>query len=162
MLPAVAPAVSRRARAGERLRTLPIFIGSYLAVWLLVGCAIHALFSTRSTFVAGAVAIAAGAYEITPLKRYFRQLCARDVRSGFTFAFYCAGSCIGLMLMQAAFGMMSMAWMVAIAAVVLGQKLIPPNSAIDVPLGLAMVAIGSVLVVAPLSILGLIPPMCGG
>ncbi|MGC2131198.1 MAG: DUF2182 domain-containing protein, partial [Candidatus Aquilonibacter sp.] len=81
---------------------------------------------------------------------------------GFTFAFYCAGSCIGLMLMQAAFGMMSMAWMVAIAAVVLGQKLIPPNSAIDVPLGLAMVAIGSVLVVAPLSILGLIPPMCGG
>ncbi|MGC2129621.1 MAG: DUF2182 domain-containing protein, partial [Candidatus Aquilonibacter sp.] len=84
MLPAVAPAVSRRARAGERLRTLPIFIGSYLAVWLLVGCAIHALFSTRSTFVAGAVAIAAGAYEITPLKRYFRQLCARDVRSGFT------------------------------------------------------------------------------
>jgi predicted metal-binding membrane protein len=161
MLPAVVPAVSRRARAGDRLCTVPIFVGSYLALWLLVGLAIHALFSSNSTLVAGAVAIAAGAYEITPLKRYFRQLCARDVRSGFTFAFYCAGSCIGLMLMQAALGMMSFAWMAAIAAVVLAQKLMPPKSVIDVPLGLAIVAIGILLVVAPLSILGLIPPMCG-
>jgi predicted metal-binding membrane protein len=56
---------------------------------------------------------------------------------------------------------MSFAWMAAIAAVVLAQKLMPPKSVIDVPLGLAIVAIGILLVVAPLSILGLIPPMCG-
>jgi predicted metal-binding membrane protein len=58
--------------------------------------------------------------------------------------------------------MMSVVWMAVIAIVVLAQKLVRPNAVIDVPLGLAIVAVGILLVVAPLSILGLIPPMCGG
>jgi predicted metal-binding membrane protein len=66
------------------------------------------------------------------------------------------------MLMQAALGVMSVGWMAVIAGVVLAQKLWPAKPAIDVPLGLAIVAIGILLVVAPLSVLGLIPPMCGG
>lgn len=161
MLPGAAPAIWRRVRAGDRLHGVPLFLGSYLAVWMVVGFVINALSLSHSTLLAGAIAIAAGAYELTPFKRHFRQRCAQDVRSGFTFAFYCAGSCIGLMLMQAALGMMSIVWMAAIAALVLAQKLMPPKFLIDVPLGLAIVAIGILLVVAPLSILGLIPPMCG-
>ncbi|HUN30131.1 MAG TPA: hypothetical protein VMV65_10020, partial [Alphaproteobacteria bacterium] len=58
--------------------------------------------------------------------------------------------------------MMSIAWMAAIVVIVVAQKLLPPKAAIDVPLGLAIVAVGIVLLVSPLTILGLIPPMCGG
>lgn len=59
-------------------------------------------------------------------------------------------------------GMMSLAWMAAIAIIVLAQKLLPPKAVIDVPLALAIVGVGILLVVAPLTALGLIPPMCGG
>src|SRR5713226_9545304 len=43
MLPGAAPAVLRRAHASGRVRTVPLFIGSYLAVWTLVGVAVYAL-----------------------------------------------------------------------------------------------------------------------
>src|SRR5262249_27621365 len=36
MLPGAAPAVLRRAQAGAGVRSVPLFIGSYLAVWALV------------------------------------------------------------------------------------------------------------------------------
>ncbi len=162
MLPSAAPATWRRARGGDRVAAVLLFIASYLAVWLLVSFGIRALASSHSTLFAGAVAILAGVYELTPLKRYFRRRCEQNVRYGFTFGFYCVGSCVGLMLMQAALGTMNVVWMAAIAAIVLAQKLVPPKALIDVPLGLAIVAVGIVLIVAPLSILGLIPPMCGG
>ena len=161
MLPAVAPAVSRRVHAGDRVQGVSLFIGAYLGVWILVGVAIYAL-SPHGTLVAGAIAIAAGLYEFTPLKRYFRQRCAQNDRSGFTFGLSCIGSCLGLMLMQAALGVMSVAWMAAIAGIVLAQKILHPHAVIDVPLGLALVGIGILLVVAPMSVLGLIAPLCGG
>src|SRR5258705_10313050 len=39
MLPGAAPAVLRRAHASSRVRTAPLFVGAYLAVWTLVGVA---------------------------------------------------------------------------------------------------------------------------
>jgi predicted metal-binding membrane protein len=69
--------------------------------------------------------IAAGAYELTPLKRHFRRRCREDVRSGFTFGLFCVGSCLGLMVALLALGVMSLTWMSVIAALVLAQKLLP-------------------------------------
>jgi predicted metal-binding membrane protein len=40
MLPGAAPAVLRRARASGRARAVPLFVGSYLAVWTLMGVAV--------------------------------------------------------------------------------------------------------------------------
>ena len=37
MLPGAAPAVLRRAHADGRVRAVPLFVGSYIAVWTLVG-----------------------------------------------------------------------------------------------------------------------------
>src|SRR5262245_46645724 len=37
MLPGAAPAVVRRAAASGRFSPVPLFVGSYLAVWTLVG-----------------------------------------------------------------------------------------------------------------------------
>jgi predicted metal-binding membrane protein len=159
MLPGAAPAVSRRAHASGRARAVPLFVGSYLAVWALVGVAVYALYRPHGSFLAGAVAIAAGGYELTPLKRHFRRRCRESVRSGFEFGLYCVGSSIGLMLMLVALSVMSVTWMSVIAVLVLGQKLLPPRAAIDVPLALAIVGLGVLVVVAPSSVPGLMPPM---
>ena len=61
------------------LRAVPRFLASYLAVWALIGIAAYALYRPHGTSVAGAVAIAAGLYELTPLKRHFRALCRERV-----------------------------------------------------------------------------------
>ena len=159
MLPGAAPAVLRFAHASGRVRAVPLFVGSYLAVWTLVGVAVYALYRPHGSFAAGAVAIAAGVYELTPLKQHFRRRCRESVRSGFEFGLYCVGSSIGLMLMLVALSVMSVTWMSVIAILVLAQKLLPAKAAVDVPLALAIVGLGIWIVLAPSSVPGLVPPM---
>jgi predicted metal-binding membrane protein len=159
MLPGAAPTVLRRAYASGRVRAVPLFVGSYLAVWTLVGVAVYALYRPHGSFAAGAVAIAAGVYEFTPLKQHFRRRCRESVGSGFEFGLYCLGSSIGLMLMLVALGVTSVTWMFLIAALVLAQKLLPTKSFMDAPLALAIVGLGILIVIAPSSIPGLTPPM---
>jgi predicted metal-binding membrane protein len=159
MLPGAAPAVLRRAHASGRVRVVPLFVGSYLAIWTLVGVAVYALYRPHGYFVAGAVAIAAGVYEFTPLKQHFRRRCRESVRSGFEFGLCCVGSSIGLMLMLVSMSVMSVAWMSVIAVPMLAQKLLPAKAAIDVPLALAIVGLGILIVVAPSSVPGLMPAM---
>jgi predicted metal-binding membrane protein len=159
MLPGATPAVLRRAHASGRVRAVPLFVGSYLAVWTLVGVVVYVLYRPHGSFAAGAVAIAAGLYEFTPLKQHCRRLCRESVRSGFEFGLYCVGSSIGLMLMLVALGVMSVTWMSVIAVLVLTQKVLPPKAAIDVPLALAIVGLGIVVVLAPSSVPGLMPSM---
>ena len=80
MLPGAAPAVVRRAHASG-VRAVPLFVGSYVAVWALVGVAVYALYQPHGTFATGAVVIAAGAYEFTPVKQRFRRRCRQSARS---------------------------------------------------------------------------------
>jgi predicted metal-binding membrane protein len=158
MLPGAAPAVLRRAHAGG-VRAVPLFVGSYLAVWTLVGVAVYALYRPHGSFAAGAVVIAAGLYELTPLKQHFRRRCRYSARSGFEYGLCCVGSSIGLMLMLVALSVMSVTWMSVIAVLVLAQKLLPAKAAVDVPLALAVVALGTLIVIAPSSVPGLTPTM---
>ncbi len=157
MLPGAAPAVLRRTKASGGVRAVPLFIGSYLAVWALVGAAMYALYRPHGSVAAGALTVAAGAYEFTPLKRHFRRRCRDSVRSGYRFGLCCAGSSIGLMLV--ALGVMSITWMSVITVLVLAQKLLPPKATIDVPLALAIIGLGVVIVAAPSAVPGLTPPM---
>jgi len=159
MLPGAAPAVLRRAHATGGVRAVPLFIGSYLAVWALAGAAVYALYRPHGPLAAGTVVIAAGVYEFTPLKRHFRRRCRDSVRPGFQFGLCCAGSSVGLMAMLLALGVMSVTWMSVTAILVLAQKLLPPKAAIDVPLALAIMALGIWIILAPSSIPGLTPPM---
>jgi predicted metal-binding membrane protein len=159
MLPGAGPAVLRRAQASGGVRAVPLFIGSYLAVWALVGAAVYALYRPHGSVAAGAVTIAAGVYEFTPLKQHFRRRCRDSARSGFGFGLCCIGSSIGLMAILVALGIMSIIWMSVIAVLVLAQKLLPARAAVDVPLALAITALGIWIVLAPSSIPGLVPPM---
>jgi predicted metal-binding membrane protein len=158
MLPGAAPAVLRRAHAGG-LRAVPLFTVSYLAVWALAGVVVYAAYRPHGTVAAGAVVMAAAAYEVTPLKRHFRRRCREATRSGFRFGLCCAGSSAGLMAMLLALGFMSITWMVVIAVLALAQKLLPARPAIDLPLTLAIAGLGVLIVLAPSLVPGLSPPM---
>jgi predicted metal-binding membrane protein len=52
---------------------------------------------------------------------------------------------------------MSIAWMVIIAVLVVAQKLVPGKAALDVPLALAIVGLGVLIIIAPTSVPGLMP-----
>lgn len=158
MLPGAGPAVLRRARAGSA-RAVPLFAGSYLAVWALTGVAVYALYRPHGTLAAGVVVIAAGVYELTPLKRRFRRRCRETAGSGFGFGLCCVGSSAGLMAMLVVLDMMSVGWMAVIAVLVTVQKLLPPRATLDVPLALVIVAFGVLIIVDPFSVPGLTPPM---
>ncbi|HEV3287790.1 MAG TPA: DUF2182 domain-containing protein [Streptosporangiaceae bacterium] len=158
MLPGAAPAVLRRAQAGGA-RAVPLFVGSYLAVWALAGVLVYLVDRPHGTLVAGLVTIAAGLYEFTPVKRHCRQRCREGTRSGLGLGLHCAGSSAGLMALLVALGVMSIPWMVVITIIVLGQKLLPPSAAIDVPLALAITGLGIWILLAPTAVPGLAPPM---
>src|SRR5438093_1147174 len=155
MLPGAVPAVVRCARANGRLRAAPLFAGSYLAVWTVVGLAVYALYRPHGSSAAGVLTVAAGVYELTPFKRDCRERCRKSVRSGLELGLYCVGSSIGLMVVLVALGIMSVTWMSVIAAVVLAQKLLPPRASVDALVALAIVGVGILVVIAPASVPGL-------
>jgi predicted metal-binding membrane protein len=159
MLPGAVPAVSSVLRSDGRVLAAPLFAGSYLAVWTTVGLVVYALYEPHGTVIAGVLIVAAGVYELTPLKRACRGRCRESVRSGLEFGIYCVGSSLGLMVVLLAVGVMSIAWMGIVAALILAQKLARPRAVIDVPLALAIVAGGILVVLAPSSIPGVTPTM---
>jgi predicted metal-binding membrane protein len=159
MLPGAAPAVAAHARVSGQVRAAAPFAGSYLVIWALAGVVAYALDRPHGAAAAGAVVIAAGAYELTPVKRHFRRRCREGASSGLRFGLCCAGSSIGLMAMLVALDVMSLFWMSVVGVVACAQKLLPARAAIDVPLALALIGLGLVIVVAPALIPGLTPPM---
>jgi predicted metal-binding membrane protein len=56
-------------------------------------------------------------------------------------------------------GVMSIAWMSVITIVLVVQKLLPARTALDLPIALAILALGLVIVISPSSVPGLMPPM---
>ena len=133
------------------LRTT-LFTAGYLLVWVLVGLVVWVLFEgVRSLdlsflrwddggrYVAGAVIASAALYELTPLKRTClrhcrdRRLLVADWREGSAGALrmgldqgaYCVGSSWALMAALFALGVMSITWMVLIAALIVIEKVLP-------------------------------------
>jgi predicted metal-binding membrane protein len=148
MLPSALPAIARRAREGSGTLSAPLFAGSYLGVWSIAAFGLWLLYRPPGAVVAGALAVVAGLYELTPVKRECRRRCLEHVNSGVRFGVYCVGSSIGLMLVLVAVDVMSIALMVAITVVVLAQKLLPPRPVVDMSLALGLICLG-VAIAAP-------------
>jgi predicted metal-binding membrane protein len=159
MLPGAVPAVARRARIDTSALAVPLFLCSYLAVWTLVGIGVYVVYEPHGTTIAGVLTIAAGLYELTPLKGTLRRHCREDDMSGLRFGLFCVASSVGLMVMFVALGVMSILWMAVAAAVVVFQKLVRPIPAVDALVGLAIVGLGILIVLAPSSVPGLTLPM---
>jgi predicted metal-binding membrane protein len=159
MLPGAAPAVARRAEQTGGVRAVPVFLAGYLTVWIGVGVGVYLCYRPHSTTLAGLLAIAAGAFELTPAKRYLRRCCQSGNHSGLRYGLYCAGSGLGLTVLLVALGPMSAGWMAVLAFVCLAQKLLPPKPRADFPVALAIVALGVLILLAPDWVPGVLPSM---
>jgi predicted metal-binding membrane protein len=198
MLPSAAPTVMLFARvSGERARRgqaelVPtwLFVAGYLAVWTVVGLAAYGLYrafvsggtgwlawNSAGPYVSGGALIAAGIYQLTPLKDVCLRHCrsplhfllhgwrsgrAGAVRMGSEHGAYCLGCCWGLMLALFALGVMSLFWMAVVGAVILVEKLAPAGRQLSRVFALALVALGIWVASAPGSVPGLVQPNSHG
>jgi predicted metal-binding membrane protein len=193
MLPSVAPMVllfsrvsNERARRGQSFVPTWIFVSGYFAVWTVYGLAGYGVYRLVTAFdtgflawdrggpyVAGGALIAAGVYELTPLKRVCLRHCRSPLhfvlggwRGGRVGAFrmgaehgaYCVGCCWGLMLILFALGVMSLLWMAIVAGAIFGQKVLPRGDRLTVVFAVAFVAFGIWVAAAPGSVPGLTRP----
>jgi predicted metal-binding membrane protein len=176
MLPSAAPAARQVARPARRLPTL-LFAAGYLAVWTGYGLVAYALFRLVTSFdvgwlawdeggpyLAGGVIVAAGIYELTPLKRRSVRRCRRArypgnaFRSGLAHGLDCLGCSAGLMAVLFMLGVMSLVWMAVIAAAIFAEKVLPRGPRLAPVVAVALVALGIWVAVSPTSVPGLTEP----
>lgn len=185
MFPAAAPmaAVVARVAAGPASGTsraigpTAIFIAGYLVVWTAFGVVAYAAYRAVGTaapswlewdaqgpLVAGGAIAAAGAYQLTPLKRACLKHCRSPVafvmhrwRNGAAGAFvmgiehgaWCLGCCAGLMLALLVLGVMSLVWMALIAAVIFIEKVLPVGERASRAFAVALIGLGIWVAAAP-------------
>src|SRR5438270_8581371 len=176
MLPSAAPAARNVARLARRVPTL-IFMAGYLAVWTGYGLAAYGLFRLVTSFdigwlawdeggpyVAGGVIVAAGIYELTPLKELSLRRCRSTLhslsalRSGLAHGLDCVGCSGGLMAVLFVLGVMSLFWMAMVAAVIFVEKVLPHGPGLSRLFALALVALGIWVAVSPATVPALTQP----
>lgn len=181
MLPSALPMITlfRRAAAGQARPHLvrSFFVAGYLAVWTAFGMAafvgdavLHRVLdsvpalATRPWLVAGAVVIAAGAFQLSGLKdaclrecrppmahlrRHYRRGSGAAFRLGAGQGLFCIGCCWALMLALFGLGMANVAWMAPLAALMVLEKVASWGDRLAVPSGAALLMAGSLLVANP-------------
>jgi predicted metal-binding membrane protein len=159
MLPGAIPSIAAYARGHRRYGAVGVFVVGYVAVWTLVGVASYAVYRPHGTVVAGGCALAAGLYELTPIKQRARQRCRQPAGSGLHLGLHCVASSVGLMALLLAVGAMSVGWMAVVAALVLAQKVAPAHRAIDAAVAAAILAFGVLVLIDPSVVPGLVPAM---
>jgi predicted metal-binding membrane protein len=176
MLPSEAPAALLVARLKRDLPTL-LFLAGYLAVWTVYGLAAYGLFRLVTSFdtgwlawdeggpyAAASVIAAAGIYELTPLKQLCLRRCRRlhpdghAFRSGLANGLRCVGCSGGLMAVLFALGVMSLVWMVFVAAVIFAEKVLPRGVLLSRIVAPALVVLGIWVAVSPGTVPGLTEP----
>ena len=163
MLPSTSPLVLLYARQATAMSSALLTAG-YVAVWAGVGLAAYALdmrLPDPGNRVVGAVLIAAGLYQLTPLKSACLTRCRNPtdflvthwrsgrvgaLRLGVEHGAYCVGCCWALMGVLIVAGAMSLAWVVAIALVVAGEKLLPAGQPLGRLGGVVLLVAGIVVV----------------
>ena len=167
-----------------------IFVAGYLAAWTVYGLIAYGIFRAvvsagtgylawdrAGSYVAGAALAAAGLYELTPLKDVCLRHCRSPlhfllhgwrtgpvgaVRMGVEHGAFCVGCCWGLMLALFALGVMSLFWMVVVAAVIFAEKLAPQGERLTRLFAVVLVALGIWVAAAPASVPGLVEPNSHG
>jgi predicted metal-binding membrane protein len=178
MLPAILPVMKLylRALTHGRVAPLPYFVAGYLTVWMVP--AIPAYFAWRALFaplsngaqwagrLAGVVVVAAGIWQLTPLKK----LCLRHCRSPMSFflrfggrverplgaarmgalhGFYCFGCCWAIFALLVALGTMNLGWMLILTALIAGEKLFVRGDRLASAVGAIFLGLGTALFIAP-------------
>ena len=177
MLPAVSPVASLYAQTirARRVTRVPMFVAGYLLAWALAGIPAYAILrgvdhvaghaDAAMRTIAVVVLVAAGAYQLTPIKTRCLRHCrsplgqllhygnvkgrGRDVKVALHHAGYCLGCCWALMLLFVAFGVMSVWAMVSLAVVVFAEKLGRHGEASARRIGIVCLVLAALIAVSP-------------
>ncbi len=191
MFPAVSPTVALYAQMTRRrgLDRPLLFTSGYLFVWGVAGVVSYGLFRLgKSLFgadlswhsggqwFAGGVLTVAALYELTPLKDVCLEKCRsplgflvgtwRDGRHGAMemgarHGAWCLGCCWALMAALFALGVMSLAWMALLAALITLEKTLPWRRLVTWGTAAVLLILASVLIAAPHAVPGLVVPSGG-
>jgi predicted metal-binding membrane protein len=192
MFPSVSPTVAlyaRMARRGPRIAP-SVFASGYLATWTAAGLAAYGVFKLgdrllgdalawdgAGRWLAGGTLLLAAAYELTPMKDVCLGKCRSPLgfllstwRGGTRGAFemgarhgaWCVGCCWALMASLFALGVMSLAWMAFVAALIALEKTVPFGRAITYGTAALLLIVGIALIAAPDAVPGLVVPDDGG
>lgn len=178
MLPAMLPGVRLYRRAAARGTVAPaaVFVAGYLLVWSAIGVPSYLAWralrqpladaSPAAGRFAGAVAVAAAVYQVSPLK----SVCLTHCRSPMSFflrhgknlarvsgavlagarhGLYCLGCCWLLMAILISLGTMQIAVMLALAVLILLEKDAPHGEVVARVAAAVFVALGVALILRP-------------
>jgi predicted metal-binding membrane protein len=192
MFPSVSPTVALYAgMTKRRTRVGPfVFAAGYLVTWTAAGLLAYGVFvlgrellgdelawDEAGQWLAGGTLVLAAAYELTPLKHVCLAKCRSPLgfllgtwRDGNSGAFnmgarhgaWCVGCCWALMASLFALGVMSLAWMAFVAALIALEKTLPFGRAATFATAAVLLALGIALIAAPDAIPGLHVPSDGG
>jgi predicted metal-binding membrane protein len=183
MLPSASPLIllyanvvrqaERKGGFANATAAIAAFAFGYLALWSLFSAfavaaqftlerisAMNAMMVLRSPIAVGAVLIAAGLYQLSPLKQACLAHCrspanflAAHCRQGVLGAFhiglehglYCLGCCAALMALLFVGGIMNLIWIAGLTVIVALEKLLPYGDRLRVPLGALLMMAGAAL-----------------
>jgi len=184
MFPAAAPMIltfhtvqASKRRRGDAFVATWIFVAAYMLVWSVSGVGAYAgalsaqalarwaaLPSSATARIGGGMLVAAGVYQLTPLKDFCLSKCRtplgfivaswRDgisgaLQMGLRHGVYCLGCCWLLFLILFPLGMMNVAAMAIITLLIFAEKTLPWSRPIARTTAAALVAYGIAVVAAP-------------
>ncbi len=173
MLPSAAPMIlifatmSRRCRErGEVFVPTAVFAAGYLLIWAGFGLAAATLDwafrdgRAASPLAGGLIVLAAGAYQLSPLKSvclskcrspfefllfHWREGALGTLRMGIEHGRFCLGCCWLLMALMFVGGAMNLIWPAAIAAFIFVEKVLPKGMATARASGALLIALALAL-----------------
>jgi predicted metal-binding membrane protein len=185
MLPSASPMVLLYARVMRQAKSredsqsaaaaIAAFAGGYIALWILFSLlavtlqwmlertgALSTLMNSRSLLLSGALLIAAGLYQLTPLKTACLKQCRTPAffiamhwrpgifgawSMGLKHGLYCVGCCAVLMLLLFVGGIMNLVWIAGLTLFVAVEKLAPFGAAAARAAAALLIACGAALIV---------------
>jgi predicted metal-binding membrane protein len=173
MLPSASPMLLLYARVA-RPANAPAAIAAFLALWILFSLlatavqwglehlgAMSAMMSSRVALLSGGLLIAAGLYQLTPLKAACLSHCRGPAqflaahwrpgvrgawRMGLAHGLYCIGCCAVLMLLLFVGGVMNLLWIAGLTLFVAIEKLAPFGERAAKAMAALLVAGGALLI----------------
>jgi predicted metal-binding membrane protein len=184
MLPSAAPMILMFSAvyAGKRQKEQPfvptwIFVSAYLLVWILCGALAYPLalgvdkLASQSMWImenaarfGGIILVAAGLYQLSPLKRICLSKCRTPLqfiltswrdgyggtfRMGFEHGIYCLGCCWLLFVILFPLGIMNIAVMALVTVLIFAEKAFPIGPRIAQLTALVLIAYGVLVIFMP-------------
>jgi predicted metal-binding membrane protein len=170
----------KQATADSPVISSWLFLAGYLVIWAafsLVAVSVQwtleqagllsGMMASTSSVLAGIILLAAGLYQLTPIKRACLRYCQSPVlflsrywrpdaigalRMGFRHGSYCVGCCWFLMALLFVVGVMNLAWVAAVAIYVAFEKLLPRSQWLGRAAGAGLIIVGGIILARGLAV----------